>query len=311
MVWTIRARKDHGSFTLYDRSGTTSDWEKIDNILNMSTTKIIEVQPVAPVGEAVADIEVDIQEDSPTPDQTTEMPLQVGAVDDDSSLHRACALVLCIGTRVWPQAYSTDWLRTQEVALESNEQNNASPVATGTAVIEWCQQVVATAAQRAMEIDAQHVGVGRAYQKAPDLGISSTASELSIKAQPLIEKAKTAKDTIADKWKVSATAQIAVNSVLFSLVFWLTTPPSPYTHTIQSFDERNQVSSNAAAAAAKTKDAVKEGFTKISARVNDGYPSQVSQKVHCDATSEGGESIVAGSVSNTNDVSRSRGISLP
>jgi len=58
----------------------------------MSTTEIIEVPPVAPVGKAVADVEVDIQDASPTPDQTTEMPLQVGAVDDDCSLHRACSL---------------------------------------------------------------------------------------------------------------------------------------------------------------------------------------------------------------------------
>jgi len=139
--------------------------------------------------------------------------------------------VLCIGTRVWPQAYSTDWLRTQEVALESNEENKGSPVATGADLIEWCQQVVVTAAQRAMEIDAQHVGVGRAYQKAPDLGISSTASELSIKAQPLIEKAKRAKDTMADKWKVSTTAQIAVNSVLFSSGVLTHNPPPLPTRT--------------------------------------------------------------------------------
>ena len=39
------------------------------------------------------------------------------------------------------------------------------------------------AAQKAKELDAQHVGMGEGYKNATDLGIASTASELSIKAK--------------------------------------------------------------------------------------------------------------------------------
>lgn len=42
---------------------------------------------------------------------------------------------------------------------------------------------VVKAVQKAKDFDAEHVGVGTAYQKSPELGIAATASNLSCKAK--------------------------------------------------------------------------------------------------------------------------------
>ena len=115
------------------------------------------------------------------------------------------------------------------------------------------------AAQKAKELDAKHVGIGKAYQTAPEKGIETTAAEFSVKAKekaaPLVEKAKIAGSNVAEQWK--------------------------------SFDERNQVSEKTAAAAVKTKEAVKEGFHKLSL-LDDQY--QVSQKLHAGMVKTAGAS---------------------
>ena len=62
-------------------------------------------------------------------------------------------------------------------------------------------EAVVKAAQKAKDFDANHVGVGNAYQTAPELGIAATASKAAVSAKPLVAKAKTAGRSLAVKWE--------------------------------------------------------------------------------------------------------------
>jgi hypothetical protein len=126
----------------------------------------------------------------------------------------------------------------------------------GTAVVQ--------AAQKAKELDAEHVGLrekaSSAYASAPQVGLEESAAALSVKAkvaggalaekaQPLVAKAKVTGSSVAEKWK--------------------------------GFDERNQVTEHTVAAAGKTKEAVKEGLSKLSA-LDEHY--EVSKKLQAGVT---------------------------
>ena len=89
-------------------------------------------------------------------------------------------------------------------------------------------QAVVKAAQKAKELDAEHVGIGKAYQTAPEMGIQTTAADLSVKAKekaaPFVEKAKVAGGNIAEKWKVLLLSLFV--SCAFSLSLSRSVPPT-------------------------------------------------------------------------------------
>ncbi len=116
-------------------------------------------------------------------------------------------------------------------------------------------QAVVNFAQKAKELDSQHVGVATGVSTAYQSARGSVAGQiLTAKAketaQPLLEKAKLAGSNMVEKWK--------------------------------SFDEQNQVSQNAVAAAGKTKEAAKEALTKVTS-LDEKY--QVSTKLQSGLTS--------------------------
>ncbi len=108
--------------------------------------------------------------------------------------------------------------------------------------------------QKAKELDAQHVGVATgvssAYQSARGSVAGQILTAAKETAQPLLEKAKLAGNNMVEK--------------------------------VKSFDEQNQVSQKTVAAVGKTKEAAKEALTKVSS-LDEKY--QVSTKLQSGLTS--------------------------
>ena len=114
-------------------------------------------------------------------------------------------------------------------------------------------------AQKAKELDSQHVGVATGVSTAYQSARGSVAGQiLTAKAketaQPLLEKAKLAGSNMVEKWKI--------------------------------FDEQNQVSQNTVAAVGKTKEAAKEAAKEALTKVTSLYEKyQVSTKLQSGLTS--------------------------